>query len=99
MTRCYDADRRAADEAYLEQLELMMTAMQAAYLAAVAETVDSYRFDDGAGSQQVKQRDTSKMLLDMENLKTTIDWYKRKLGCGLNVNIRQRRRLYQGRVR
>jgi hypothetical protein len=96
MTRCYDADRRAADEDYLAQLKLQLDAMQTAYLAVVAETMESYRFDDGAGSQQAKQRDTSKMLKDMDSLKRMIDWYERKLDGCLNVNFRLRRRLGMG---
>jgi hypothetical protein len=92
MTRCYNADRRAADEAYLAKLEEQLEALQSSYLSATSETIESYRFDDGAGSQQRKNRDTTKMLADMDSLKRLIDWYYRKLGGCLNVNIRLRRR-------
>jgi len=93
MARCYTAAQRAADEAYLAQLRLQLEAMQSTYLAIVAESVESYRFDDGAGSQQAKQRDTTKILKDMDSLKRMIDWYERKLDGCLNVNLRLRRRL------
>lgn len=97
MTRCYNSDRRAADEEYLEQLKLQLTALQSALLSA--GTVESYRFDDGAGSQQVRNSSVLEIRKEIMNLKTEIEWYERKLGCGLNCNIRLRRRLYQGRYR
>jgi hypothetical protein len=92
MSRCYNSDRRAADEAYLAKLEEQLEALQSAYLEATSDTVESYRFDDGAGSQQRRNRDTSKMLADMDDLKRLIDWYYRKLGGCLNTVIRLRRR-------
>lgn len=99
MTRCYNSVLRAADEEYLAQLKLQLTALQTAILAVSAETMESYRFDDGAGSQQAKQRDVSKMRIELMSLKSEIDHYERKLGCGLNVNLRLRRRAYRGYYR
>lgn len=96
MGRCYNADRRAADEEFLAQLKLQLEALQTAYLSAVSETVESYRFEDGAGSQQVKRRDTTKILKEITNIKAEIDWYERKLAGCLNVNMRLRRRLGMG---
>jgi hypothetical protein len=95
MARCYNSNQRAADVAYLEKLKEQLEALQTSYLQATTDTVESYRFDDGAGSQQRKNRDTTKMMGDMDALKRLIDWYERKLGGCLNVDIVQRRRLYR----
>lgn len=94
---CYNADRRAADEEYLEALEAQLTALQQAVLSITSSTTESYRFDDGAGSQQVKNRSLKELRIEMQSLKKEIDYYKRKLGGCLLINIRQRRRLYRHR--
>jgi primosomal protein N'' len=92
---CYNADRRAADEEYLEALEAQLAALQTAMISVTSSTTDSYRFDDGAGSQQVKYRNLKEMRFEMQNLKKEIDYYKRKLGGCLLINTRLRRRLYR----
>lgn len=94
--RCYDKDRRAIDEAYLAQLKLQLEAMQSSVLAISSEINESYRFDDGAGSQQAKMHRLDSILNSMNNLKRLIDWYERKLSGCLNANIVLRRRLYKG---
>jgi hypothetical protein len=93
---CYTAEQRAFDEEYLAALKEQLSALQTA-LVSTSSTVESYRFEDGAGSQQVRNRSAKELRLEMQSLKKEIDYYERKLNGCLNINIRQRRRLYRNR--
>lgn len=95
MTRCYNSARRAIDEARLAHYESALETAYQTELSILSGTHESYRFDDGAGSMQKKERALTDIRKTIDILERQYDHYYRKLAGCLNVNIVQRRRLYR----
>lgn len=95
MTRCYNSTRRVMDESRLAHYEAALEAAYETEIAIMSGTHESYRFDDGAGSQQKKEKALKDLRKSISDLEGQWDYYYRKLNGCLNVNIVQRRRLYR----
>lgn len=84
------------DESRLAHYEAALEAAYESEIAIMSGTHESYRFDDGAGSQQEKEKALTDIRKSISDLERQYDYYYRKLNGCLNVNIVQRRRQYRG---
>lgn len=88
---CLTANRVAELIAERDTKQAQLTAMDTAYTAAIADGIESYKFDSGEGSQQVKRRSLTEMMDAMKYLRASIN--------SLNRILRGTNNHYQGMVR
>ena len=89
---CLSTTRRTQLQTRLAQKEIQLTSAYDAFNELVGESILSYRFDSGEGSQQVRRKDAQGMLNMITSLETYIDWLTQKLnGQGIsNMNLRRK---------
>ena len=92
---CIDSSTRTRILAQISKIETQLTALDTAFTEAVANAeVESYKFDSGEGSQQVKRRDPNDIQKLIDKLESRLAYLYRRLdGKGLvNMNLRRRTR-------
>lgn len=97
---CLTSIQVTAIKAEIADLDELITAIKAAYLASLGNAeVEEYRFDSGDGSQRAKRRKPSELKDEWESLLASKARLQRKLDGTSNVNmtLRRRRNGYNGR--
>lgn len=88
----WNAAKRAEIQARIDAKEAQLSDANTSLESILTSTVESYKFDSGEGSQQVKQIKIDNLMKLIQSLEAQIDWYKRKLqtGGGLTaINVRR----------
>lgn len=89
---CYSSTRRAYILALIEQKETQLDKANATYSALLEKDHESYKFDSGEGSQQVKRVKLSDLKEQIDSLESQIDRLYRRLECSGLVNFNLRRK-------
>lgn len=89
MATCLSSTMRTYYQARLDKLLAQLALIDDAIDNAIPNSeVESYKFDDNAGSQQVKRRSGESLEKWRMRIEASIDRYRRKLdGTGL-INLR-----------
>ncbi len=87
---CLPQSKIAEIQAQLQKKQAQLALAEVAYERALSE-IESYKFDAGEGSQQVKRRKIAELANQIDRLEAQINGLERKLAGGglINVNLRR----------
>jgi chromosome segregation ATPase len=88
----WNAARRAEIQAQIDTKTAQLTAANTTLESLLSESVESYKFDSGEGSQQAKRRKIDDLMALIQSLEAQIDWLRRKLQSGGGpraINVRR----------
>lgn len=89
---CLTTARRTQLQSRLTRKLAQLTKAYDSYDSLLDESIESYKFDSGEGSQQVKRRALENLDKAIDKLETNIDWLQQKLdGTGIAyANMRRK---------
>lgn len=90
---CLTSAQITAIKAEIAELEILLTAINAAYLSSLGNAeIAEYRFNSGDGNQMAIRRSPKQLRVEWENLKSSKAALERQLAGTSNVNMNLRRR-------